>query len=54
MQFLRNTLAVPGERLSASGFAEFRPIADNSTPDGRAQNRRIQIILAPREATVVK
>ena len=53
VQFLRNTLNVPGERLSASGFAEFRPIADNNTPEGRAQNRRIQIILAPLEAAVV-
>lgn len=54
VHFLRNTLGVPGERLSASGFAEFRPIADNSTPEGRAQNRRIQIILAPLEAEVAK
>jgi chemotaxis protein MotB len=54
VQFLRNTLDVPGERLCASGFAEFRPIADNSTPEGRSQNRRIQIILAPREAELVK
>ena len=54
VQFLRTTLNIPGERLSASGFAEFRPIADNSTPEGRAQNRRIQIILAPLEATVIK
>lgn len=54
VHFLQNTIKTPGERLSASGFAEFRPIADNSTPEGRAQNRRIQIILAPLEATVVK
>lgn len=54
VQFLRNSLNIPGERLSASGFAEFRPIADNSTPEGRAQNRRIQIILAPLEVAVVK
>lgn len=54
VQFLRNTINIPGERLTASGFAEFRPIADNSTPEGRAQNRRIQIILVPRDATIVK
>lgn len=54
VQFLRNTLDIPGERLSASAFAEFRPIADNGTPEGRAQNRRIQIILTPLEATAVK
>jgi len=35
-------------RLSAAGYAEFHPIAPNSTPDGRAQNRRVDIVvLAP-------
>ena len=33
--------------LGATGFAEFDPVADNSTVEGRAQNRRIEIILLP-------
>jgi chemotaxis protein MotB len=33
------------EKLSASGYAEFRPIASNDTPDGRARNRRIDIVI---------
>ena len=33
--------------LGATGFAEFDPVADNSTAEGRAQNRRIEIILLP-------
>ena len=37
----------PG-RLSAAGFAEYHPIASNATADGRAQNRRVDIILLPR------
>ncbi|NOZ09058.1 MAG: flagellar motor protein MotB [FCB group bacterium] len=35
---------IPPEKLSAEGFAEFRPVADNSTPEGRAKNRRVEIV----------
>jgi chemotaxis protein MotB len=31
--------------LSAAGYAEFHPVASNSTVDGRMQNRRVDIIL---------
>jgi chemotaxis protein MotB len=33
--------------LAAAGYAENDPIADNSTAEGRAKNRRIEIILVP-------
>jgi chemotaxis protein MotB len=32
------------ELLSAVGLAEFRPVATNDTAEGRAQNRRVEII----------
>lgn len=36
-----------GERISAAGYAETQPVASNGTAEGRAQNRRIEIILLP-------
>jgi chemotaxis protein MotB len=38
---------VPETRLSAAGYADTQPVASNDTPDGRAQNRRIEIVLMP-------
>jgi chemotaxis protein MotB len=33
------------KRLSAVGYGEYRPIADNDNPDSRAKNRRVDIII---------
>jgi chemotaxis protein MotB len=40
--------AMPPERMSAAGFAEFHPIASNDTADGRAKNRRVDLVILPR------
>lgn len=34
-----------GGRLTATGFADLRPVASNSTPEGRRKNRRVEFVL---------
>ncbi|MGA9673297.1 MAG: flagellar motor protein MotB [Terracidiphilus sp.] len=40
--------AMPPDRLSAAGYSEFHPVASNSTADGRAENRRVDLVVLPR------
>jgi chemotaxis protein MotB len=40
--------SIPADRLSAAGYAEFHPVASNATPEGRALNRRVDLVVLPR------
>jgi chemotaxis protein MotB len=40
--------AIPPERLSAAGYAEFHPVDTNDTPEGRGKNRRVDLVILPR------
>ncbi len=46
LHFLQDKIGIRGERLSAVGYGEYQPVASNATAEGRAQNRRIQIVLS--------
>jgi len=45
---LQSTYGVDPKRLTAGGRGEYNPIADNSTPSGKSQNRRTEIIITPK------
>jgi chemotaxis protein MotB len=42
------------QRLTASGKGEYFPVADNSTPEGKAKNRRTEIVLSPKLDVLMK
>jgi chemotaxis protein MotB len=47
-RLLLDLKAIPADRLAAAGYAEFHPVADNDTAEGRAQNRRVDLVVMPR------
>lgn len=48
-RFLHQAAGIEPEKLSARGYSFYRPVASNETEKGRRQNRRIEIILAPKK-----
>ena len=47
LRYMQGNGGIPSTRLVAVGFAQYRPMADNATPEGRRKNRRIEIIFRP-------
>tara|TARA_R110000868_G_scaffold152815_3_gene378078 strand:- start:10241 stop:11182 length:942 start_codon:yes stop_codon:yes gene_type:complete len=45
---LSENKSINKQNLTAAGRGEFSPLASNATPEGKAKNRRIEIILTPR------
>jgi len=42
-----STRGVASVRMATMGYGEMRPIASNETPEGKAQNRRVEIKIVP-------
>jgi chemotaxis protein MotB len=45
LELLTNKFSLPRERLSIAGYADTAPIASNDTEEGRARNRRADIVI---------
>jgi chemotaxis protein MotB len=51
LHYLVDECGLNPEKLSATGYGEYRPVASNETADGRQKNRRVEIIIKPQEVT---
>lgn len=47
-QYLVSNLQIDPSRVHAVGYGETRPVANNETEEGRARNRRIDVVIRPR------
>ena len=54
VRLLTNDYGMDARRLTASGKGEFFPVADNNTPEGKAKNRRTDIVLTPKLEELMK
>lgn len=48
VQILLQNKQIHPKNITAAGRGEFAPVADNTTPEGKAKNRRIEVILTPK------
>ncbi|MFB9055485.1 OmpA family protein [Mariniflexile ostreae] len=47
--YLKNSKGIKASRLTTHWFGEEQPVADNTTAEGRAKNRRVNIAIVPNE-----
>ena len=53
VRYLQDNIGIDPELLFAAGYSEYRPVASNETTEGRAQNRRMEIVLLPLDLSSV-
>ena len=50
--YFTNTKGLSSSRFTTNWYGEQSPVADNSTAEGRAQNRRVNVVIVPNEKMV--
>ncbi len=49
LELFETRFNIPRKRMAIAGFAETAPVASNDTPEGRARNRRVDIVVLNEE-----
>ena len=51
IRFFQNEVGLDPKRMEASGRSFYEPVAENDTEDGRARNRRVNVIVTPLDSS---
>lgn len=54
LHYLIEQCNVSALALSANGYGEYHPVADNDTPENKRKNRRVEIVILPSKLSKVK
>jgi chemotaxis protein MotB len=54
LRLLSGRYGIDPDRLAAAGFGEFRPLVANDTPENRAKNRRVDVVILTRDAAAME
>ena len=47
MKILLENKQLDPKVFSATGYGEYHPVTTNDTPEGRAENRRVEVLISP-------
>ena len=51
VHYFIDSQGVPPNRLVAAGYGEYHPVTSNETLEGKAKNRRVEIVISPKKIT---
>ena len=54
LEFISNRFKIPAARMSVAGYADTVPVASNETEEGRARNRRADIVIHNEQGVVAE
>jgi chemotaxis protein MotB len=54
LRLLSGSYEVDADRLAAAGYGEFRPLVPNDTPENRAKNRRVDVVILTKDAAAME
>jgi chemotaxis protein MotB len=49
LRYIVANSSIPEDRMTVAGYGPYHPIGDNTTDEGRARNRRVEIVVKPME-----